>query len=55
MYEYMIFFKNAQQIILAPNLYQAKLAALKIFKPSKRDKGLVAVQLISEHNPINLQ
>jgi|LWDU01.1.fsa_nt_gi hypothetical protein len=54
MRQYMIFFKNSQQIILAPNLYQAKLTALKVFKPSKRDKGLITAQLISEHNPINL-
>jgi hypothetical protein len=45
MYGYVAFFKGKRAEIHAASLYAAKVQALAIFKPSKRDSGLVSVTL----------
>ncbi|MDR5839378.1 hypothetical protein [Caballeronia sp. LZ034LL] len=42
---YLSWFKGEKVVIYAPALYPAKQLALAHFKPSKKDEGLVAVEL----------
>ena len=42
---YIAFFKGKRLEIRAESLYAAKLKAVETFKPSKKDMGLVSVNL----------
>jgi len=46
--EYIAYFKSSTITLTAPNLYSAVRSARKIFKPSKRDQNLIAVQVLSD-------
>lgn len=52
--EYIAYFKNSSITLTAPNLYTALLSARKIFKPSKREQGLIAVQVLSDQPQTSL-
>ena len=48
MFNYVIGFKNQKQVIQAEDSYSAMKRAIEIYKPNKKDRYLVWVELISK-------
>lgn len=46
---YAAFFKGRKAEIKATSLYEAKMKAIALFKPTKRDMGLLAVVLAAKN------
>lgn len=45
LHEYDAYYNNRHDVVHAPSLYAAKLAAVALFKPRKRDEHMVSVVL----------
>jgi hypothetical protein len=54
-FPFIAFFKGKKLELYATSLWDAKQQAIAVFKPSKKDAGLVAIERANTAEPCNTQ